>query len=114
MCIAVWPTDIPKSSTWVSGQLGSQHQLQYPTVFANVHNGRRPAVRSPLQRQYLPRNDSDVVIENPQLQWVITSRNKNPNPEQTLSYHNIQYSVKQHKSKLIGNFKPYPILKGIR
>lgn len=108
---AVWPTGIPKSSTWVSGQSGGQHRPQDPTIFAN---GRRPAVRSSLQMQHLPKNCNGVVIENPDtdIQWVVTNRNKHPNPGPTLSFYNIQYSVKRRK--LIGNPEPYPILKGIR
>ena len=103
---AVWPTGIPKSSTWVSGQLD---RLQDPTIFTH---GSQSAVRSSLRMQHLPKSCSDVVIENPDVQWAVSSKNEHPSPGPTLSFHNIQYSVKRRK--LIGNPEPYPILKGIR
>ena len=117
----VWPTDIEKiptkSSTWVSGRRDDQHhRLNDPAIFANVHTGGRPPLRTSLQMKHLPGSYSGTLIGNPNiprsLQRVVTSRNK-PNPGPSLSFHNIQYSVNR-RCKFIRNSEPYPILKEIR
>ena len=116
----MWPSDInviPKTSAaWLSG-LDNQDKHEDPTVFANPYNGMRP-MRSSLQMHRLPGNYSGVLITNhsiPQpLRRIVTSRSKNPNPGPTLSFHNIEYTVRRQRCKFFGSPEPYPILKGIR
>lgn len=116
----VWPSDInniPHTSPWLPGMDVGQDENEDSSVFSETYRGMRP-IRPSLQMQRLPGNYSGVFISNPNiplsLRRIVTSKNKQPNPGPSLSFHKIQYAVKRRRCNFIGNSEPYPILKGIR
>lgn len=115
---AVWPTDIDNipvsnSQAWLSGLEQNGH-CEDPSDLAQGYRGMRH-LSSTFQ---LTGNYNGTCIGNPNipqsLRRVITSRNKRPNPGPSLSFHNIQYTVKRRRCNFTGITEPYPILKGIR
>ena len=114
----VWPSDIneiPTTASWLPAMSEDQDKHEVSSVYTNTWV--RP-MRS-LQMQQLPGTYNGVVIGNPtiprSLQRIVTSRNRRiVTPKPTLSFHNIDYTVKRRRCNLIGTLETYSILKGIR
>ena len=114
----VWPTDINQIPPHMGSWLPAEDKHEDCGVYAKQYRGGIPK-RTSLQMRQPPGAYDGFVIGNhniPQsLQRIVTSRNKNSvTPGPTLSFHNIQYTVKRRRCNLIGTRQPYHILKGIR
>jgi len=115
----VWSVDINNIQIYCGvseedqiGHAEDHYALDYAKEYST---GKRP-IRSSLQLQQSGNNG--LVIGNlyiPQSsQRVVTSRTKHPNPGPTLSFHNIDYTVKRRCWNITHKAEPQPILKGIR